>query len=270
MRNLPSAVYTCMPGKGYNYVFYPACSLSASWSLSLDFNHTSSSAEAAVSLFPYRWCLLNEITRRAVTGRLRLICAVTHRSCLSVRVRVCVMTFRAAGAGARFINHKHEPMDPITPRRYVCLPGGVKSKERPEGETGTCVRGAYHPSGRRGRNIHFTPSNISVVKTARLLKLCCLNNKWISWWESNAPRATLEATSSILFQGNDWNSLWLTDLMRRTGRLLFSFHEFFLRVNQFHVNIEHREVFLVFTIPWEECKTYIGFLFLWIKRPHSY
>lgn len=45
-------------------------------------------------------------------------------------------------ARARFINHKHEPMDPITLWRYVCLLSSVKSKEK-KGERGkkhTCVQ----------------------------------------------------------------------------------------------------------------------------------
>lgn len=45
---------------------------------------------------------------------------------------VCVMTFPQR-ARARFISHKHEPMDPITLRRYVCLLSSVKSKDTREG-----------------------------------------------------------------------------------------------------------------------------------------
>lgn len=59
--------------------------------------------------------------------------------CVCIQTCVCVMTFPQR-ARARFINHKHELMDPITLWRYVCLLSSVKSKERQEGETDTCTQ----------------------------------------------------------------------------------------------------------------------------------
>lgn len=48
--------------------------------------------------------------------------------------------FAWSAGRARFINHKHELMDPITPWRYVCLLSSVKSKERREQERHTCTQ----------------------------------------------------------------------------------------------------------------------------------
>ena len=45
-------------------------------------------------------------------------------------VQVCLcLLISPLRARARFINHKHERMDPITLWRYVCLLNSVKSKE---------------------------------------------------------------------------------------------------------------------------------------------
>lgn len=42
------------------------------------------------------------------------------------------MTFSSRTGTARFINHKHRLMDPITLRRYVCLLSCVKSNQSRE------------------------------------------------------------------------------------------------------------------------------------------
>lgn len=63
-----------------------------------------------------------------LTGRLGGSCSSARRR-LESHTCVCAMTFSRRAGTARFINHKHELMDPITLRRYVCLLSCVKSKE---------------------------------------------------------------------------------------------------------------------------------------------
>lgn len=89
--------------------------------------------------------IYNQIIFEVMAISLGLICLDLQRGqCMTVCVCVCVMTFQQR-ARARFINHKHEPMDPITLWRYVCLLSSVKSKERQEGETDTFMQ-AYPSS----------------------------------------------------------------------------------------------------------------------------
>lgn len=128
-----------------------------------------------------------------------LECVRAARRC--ARVCVCVMTFPWR-AGARFINHKHEPMDPITPWRYVCLLSSVKSKERQEGRDGhMCAglslsvdAGAEISTSLPGRYCQRCNFSLPVYVTMNkglgiqiLSERCCLHNKWIDWQESEKP-----------------------------------------------------------------------------------
>lgn len=122
------------------------------------------------------------------------------RACLCRCACVCVMTFPWR-ARARFINHKHEPVDPITLRRCRCLLSSVKCKERREGGSDTCLQ-AYlslwtlalkYPHNslvfivRVFNSSALLPVYVTMNKRFGmqiLLKHCCLHNKWIDWQES--------------------------------------------------------------------------------------
>lgn len=138
--------------------------------------------------------------------------------CRCACVCVCVLT-SPQRFGAGFINHKHEPMDPVTLCRYVCLLSSVKSKETQEEETDTCVQdislcgqGCWNMS--LSNVIMVTTLSLSgfFVATSGVRKACSLS------WRQNLSQAFVWE--------NDWNSCYLTCLMGRIrasqrGRLSF-------------------------------------------------
>lgn len=97
-----------------------------------------------------------------------------------------MMTFPQR-AGARFISHKHEPMDPITLRRYVCLLNSVKSKETREGEGDTCYAGLscyVDPDAEIYPVYVIMNKGFGVLIVFKHHTLC---NKCADWQESEKP-----------------------------------------------------------------------------------
>lgn len=111
------------------------------WSESADFNLLFPSTRAEIKFIYMQDVFTDPDSARSeckqpakvsalnLSGRLGGSCLSVRCGCVGGRTCVCVMTFSRRAGTARFINHKHQLIDPITLWRYVCLLSSVKSKE---------------------------------------------------------------------------------------------------------------------------------------------